>query len=565
MFRSGPRKGRRKRLKLWKKVGWLVYHTDLDIFRPVLEPLYPPLGRPAWEPISLLRSALVMTMFHYVSVDVFCEELEGNAWLAVLCGFLEDTPGASTLRDFFNRLYLADTPSYWEGHVSRGARLRLKKGEKLPPRHPGIVGRMCEAGMNAKVKLRSLRDSVHDALIARAVQQSVELGVIPTSVHAALDASPLYTKANSFGHKICGHRGRCRCPRRFFDPGARIGRDSRRNCYCFGHSLAGLVAAGTGLALTLYPASRADGTTLVSLMLKFRYLFQGILQLEALIADSAFDDVAAYPFIKGQGALPVIDPKAKASLRSHDLVTTLHPEITWAASGHPVCPSGHEMAPRGHAGPASPRFGCPLLNQKAGLSCARPCPFRHSSLVVNDRHNPRLNAPVAYGSRRWHKLYNERTVDERCFSGIKVPRPAPARWAPATLPLAWPHHPLGYLGPRQCLAGRAPTRLKPNVPCPKTARKKRGTRPVDFSYTPKRFLGAIHPPTPGGTHLLIAISLTSCLYNPNRSTFREGSWLTSLSVVCIPSFLASVWRKSSVPRNSASWSPSAMPGNTDAR
>ena len=148
----------------WKALRAVVEATDVTILVPVVRPLYSERGRPAWDPGDIIRTLLVMEDQHAGGFDEFAHRLRREPTLAVLCGFEpERTPGASTLRDFERRLYRGTVRSFRIGPHSRRKHLKLKPGEKLPPRHVGIVGRAaraCRAALRLEGKPPSSRAPV---------------------------------------------------------------------------------------------------------------------------------------------------------------------------------------------------------------------------------------------------------------------------------------------------------------------------------------------------------------------------------------------------------------------
>jgi len=110
----------------WAGLLGLVKGTDVGIFASVVVPLYSTRGRPAWDPEDIMRALLVMEDQHEESFDGFAHRLRREPVLAVLCGFHPDqTPGASTLRDFARRLYRGTIRSFRIG-PGRMARSLLK-------------------------------------------------------------------------------------------------------------------------------------------------------------------------------------------------------------------------------------------------------------------------------------------------------------------------------------------------------------------------------------------------------------------------------------------------------
>lgn len=409
----------------WRRDLHFVWHIDLDPFLPPIISCYAATGRPAHDPAAVLRMLLIMHFRHERSLDAFAETLRREPVLCLLCGFeLGCSPRAATLRDFLRRLYRKRVLKYRIGHRSRRERLKLKPGEKLPPRHQGIIATIARAALKAMANPTQRGDLIHNELLGTAVKESAKRDLLgdPKALKAAVDGSALYTGANSYGRKICSCQGRCHCERRFCDPDARHGWDSRDHCRFFGYNLYLATAAGTEhnlpIALELHSATRHDATVLPPLLVAFQRLHHDDLAIKELLADAAHDQVPIYELARALAMTPVIDPIFPETLRKGQIPAAPH-GVSFNAHGRPQCQEGHVMVPRGHAAKARPRWTCPLANKGSGLTCENPCFFRDHLLVVNDRRNPRLNGPLPFGSDAFDEEYKKRTVVERAYAEIK--------------------------------------------------------------------------------------------------------------------------------------------------
>ncbi|KRG12978.1 hypothetical protein ACA29_09770 [Lederbergia galactosidilytica] len=85
---------------------------------------------------------------HYqkiTSVDKWVYTLKTNPLMAILSGFSPDNvPGVGTFYDFFNRLWLAQTPYITKQKKKKlkKPRKKGKKNQKLAPRNPNIVQKL---------------------------------------------------------------------------------------------------------------------------------------------------------------------------------------------------------------------------------------------------------------------------------------------------------------------------------------------------------------------------------------------------------------------------------------
>lgn len=415
----------RDSLASWSDVFALVYHTNLDPMLPAVLSRYGSRGRPALDPAAMLRTHLVMAELKEVSMDDFARRLDREPILSILCGFAPgQAPGASTLRDFFRRMDPRTARISRTAFSSRRTRLKLKPGEKMPPRRPGIINMISRAAKQALSSEKAVT-SPNDLLLAAVVQVSADKGLLgdPGAIKAAGDGSPFRTRANSYGVKTCSCEGRCDCPRCFTDADARPGWDSRQHHFFFGYNLYCLAAAGTAhnlpLTLGLYGGNRHDATLLPGELVKFYRLHrQDGLRLSHVIGDAAHDQTPIYELLDHMAITPVLDPRDPRALRKAGPLTT-PPGVTWDKHGLPVCRKGHRLVRRGRAARGRPRFACPLQNATSELECRRPCPLKDRLLVVNDRKNPRLSGDAPYGASAWERLYPMRTVVERVFASLK--------------------------------------------------------------------------------------------------------------------------------------------------
>lgn len=125
-----------------------LFLIDLDPLRELLTPTYHQPHHQPTDPVALFRSLLLMTMVKETSITKWIERLKDNKIYAILSGFQpEALPGVGTFYDFLDRLVFAD---HEEKRRQRNRRKkfrrkpakRLKKNEKLPPKHPDIVNRV---------------------------------------------------------------------------------------------------------------------------------------------------------------------------------------------------------------------------------------------------------------------------------------------------------------------------------------------------------------------------------------------------------------------------------------
>ena len=100
---------------------------------------------------------------------------------------------------------------------------KLKKGEKLSPKHPNITRRLAEKLSMGRRFRDPLAESIN-SILALAIKQSYANDLIGPHVNISGDGTCMETGASPYGKKICGCSGsgifNCDCPRRFTDPNA---------------------------------------------------------------------------------------------------------------------------------------------------------------------------------------------------------------------------------------------------------------------------------------------------------------------------------------------------------
>ena len=80
--------------------------ADFDACRPLLAPLYHPTrGRPAIDPVTLLRALGLQVIFGEPSITAWVRRLRQTPFLARLCGWGGKVPAVGTFTGFLDRLY----------------------------------------------------------------------------------------------------------------------------------------------------------------------------------------------------------------------------------------------------------------------------------------------------------------------------------------------------------------------------------------------------------------------------------------------------------------------------
>jgi hypothetical protein len=145
--RYGGLRTNHRHFLVWQKLK----QTNLDPAYPLLSTLYSShQGRPARNPVSMLRSCLAMMECGVTSFDVWVKMMHDEPFYAIISGFdPQDIPGVGTFYDFQDRLLQRQRRS--RTTLCRPRRHRDKKDKAnqhknkndLRP-HSGIVNRLVD-------------------------------------------------------------------------------------------------------------------------------------------------------------------------------------------------------------------------------------------------------------------------------------------------------------------------------------------------------------------------------------------------------------------------------------
>ncbi len=220
---------------------------NLDDVMELLEPYYPPPGRPAINQPQIIRSLILMLDQGFTGITAWVEKLSSDSLLAFLTGCTPDSlPPLGSYYDFIDRLWLQDKQFQKSGRkdlfpASKNKKPANKpgKGKKLPNRHPEITKIMAEEAVSRDEFPFYYEKLLHHAFRAAAVRPSIQRGLIDKeNMTLSGDGACVHTHASPYGHKVCGcpdnGERRCGCPRHYSDPDARWGWDSDLGTYYFG-------------------------------------------------------------------------------------------------------------------------------------------------------------------------------------------------------------------------------------------------------------------------------------------------------------------------------------------
>ena len=395
-----------------------MYYLNLDSIEQDFAPLFSTTGAPSNQQPEVFRSLILMSHFKCAGVDEWVAFARATPIICSLAGVTPDTfPGASTHRDFMDRLWMAGKPD----------RLRVpdtkpkgKHGKnKLPPKHPGIIAKMVEKALSGETFKRIPERLLQTIFMKTAVIPSANAGLLGdiTKLTISGDGTCINSHASPHGHKTCSCEGKCSCPRKFADPEAGWGWDSYHEQWFFGYTayLLSIHNIDKKLDLPIYlkyvEASRNDGVTLITALAHARYLYKDLLHFDSLLADAAHDNYPTYDLLKRWDIMPFID----LNNRSDNKLQI--DGLALSRNGVPVCADGYEMLNWGlDRKKYRIKYRCPMATGKV-----KYCPYSDScnktlygkTVYLRLASDLRLLTPVPRGSEQWRETYKLRTASER--------------------------------------------------------------------------------------------------------------------------------------------------------
>lgn len=415
---------------------------DLEPAREVLRSCYAvhPRGGKPRDPLLMLRCLLLALLVGQASLNRWVADLRACRVLRVLCGMDEEKgPGVGTLYDMLHRLH--DGPirtCACGGTEAPSDHERRRACQARPPQLPAepkasgddSVTEKLVAELEAARHLPNPNDllaRLSSLLLTMAVVPSLQRGLLGDSeaVVACGDGSALVTGASSYGHKICGHgRQKCECDRIWTDGDARVGYDSYRDRYFFGHHSYEWSVTTAGhdlpLAISLEPGNTTDftaGPACFERLQKDLRSHQVPLRIAVAVADKGHDAKAIYAYFRAQNIETVIPlQKAPASYPER-------PELKLSERGVPLCEAHMEMAPHGTSRKGHRIFvcpvkagkqpHCPLAPQETPDWRCRPEGKLTPTVTLSENTQPRLSPSIPRNSERYKTLSKQRSGCER--------------------------------------------------------------------------------------------------------------------------------------------------------
>ena len=403
---------------------------DLDKVLPVMLPLYPNMGRPAKHQPEILRSLFLMVDQRCTSITEWVERIANDDLLALLIGCSPyDLPPLGSYYDLIDRLWGIDDSDRFrrdklfrvDKNRSLASRLRLKKGEKLPPKHPNSVRRLVKRVI-VKGKLPFNYENVLQKIFKlAAVDLSVEAGLIPSEgCTMSGDGTCVHAHSSSFGKKVILDNGTEMA--HFSDPDAEPGWDSDLEKSYFGYTLYTLDIRNEEHRVDLpvhfrfTSARRHDSINAVVSLAEFTNLNPDI-KVKNMCLDAAHDAYAMYELLEHYGMTPFIDLNTKAGRPK-----SIPDSINVDKDGVPICSAGYRMTYAGHCKDrCRDKWRCPLVTGKVeSCACMDKCsPSPYGRVVyTKPSWDKRLYPSVSRESAGWKDVYRNRTSCERINNRI---------------------------------------------------------------------------------------------------------------------------------------------------
>jgi hypothetical protein len=403
----------------YQKIIQKLWILNLDPLKNIIEDRYSNTGRPSVYQPEIFRTYILMQDLH-VPISQWIDKLKNNFVLRTICGFLKsELPSIASFYSFIERITGAENKSQLR-KFKRKPKEKLKQGEKLPPKHPGITQKL----KGKIIKGYRFKDPVADVInkiLALAVRKSLELGLINLTINISGDGTCMRTGASPYGKKLCECNSKgvfnCNCPRKFSDPTATWGWDSHNEKYFYGYTgyFISTYDKTHKIDLPLYirvvDAKRHDSVSAIVSIAEFRDLYTE-LNINAFMSDSASDNYATYELLEEYGISAVI------ALGKSNNGNNKYPVPIKHENGTPICPAGHKMVNWGvnSNDRCRRKWRCSrVLGRTEHCDTCDSCSPSNYGRVVYTKveWDPRLFCRIARDSDEWKQSMKERTACER--------------------------------------------------------------------------------------------------------------------------------------------------------
>lgn len=318
---------------------------------------------------------------------------------------------------------------------------KLKKNQKLPPKHPRVVDKIVHRimkNLNNKPYLGNYR-IIYQFFMHCVVQQSANLGLLGNlnDIIVSGDGTHIKTGASPYGRKKCNCKkfyiengqkvfNRCDCPRKFSDFHAAWGWDSYREQYVYGYTFYELIAASSSYDLPIFfiqaQASRHDSILAPLCADILRKLLPDEFNISKFLADSAHDNFQTYKLMDAFQYEPFIP------MNNRNKDNLIYQACPANNMGVPICQAGEPMVYSGYCQDRMRiKWRCPLkanknFTEKKQCKENNYCSKSDYGRVVYTypKNNLRLFNKTPRGSKEWIKVYDKRSGSERSNKRKKI-------------------------------------------------------------------------------------------------------------------------------------------------
>ncbi len=406
-----------------------LYILDLDPLKPLLSNYYSTTGAPAKNQPELIRSFILMSEMKIHSIPKWVEKLQANEILCLMTGLSRsEIHGVGSYYDLINRVWLSNPDIDYEFEHSlhsfkRKPAKKLKKNEKQPPRHPGIIQKFVDLALEGK-SFESRPEMLMQQIFARiGVEPSAKEGLYGNTKKLRIsgDGTCVDSGASSYGNKVCdcvkNGNYNCDCPRKFSDPYARWGWDNYHGQWFYGHTEYILsvynkeLKCDLPLYLRMLQAQRFDGISAIVALSEAKKLYPEF-HFDSFCGDSAHDNYATYQLLHewDMKAFIPLSEKNKGNF-------TYPPHIKINEYGTPCCMAGHAMINWGYnPDRCRIKYRCPLaLGRIESCECKEQCsPSAYGRCIyIKPTWDLRLFTVVPRSSDEWKEEMKSRTTSER--------------------------------------------------------------------------------------------------------------------------------------------------------
>ena len=439
-----------------------ILMLDLFPILPQLLPLYSGRkgGRNHRDPISMLRSMILMCFYRETSVDRWVIRMHMESELVIFSGFEQgEIPGVGTFYDFMDRILDGPFEGRPKGYVPPSSRNKGTKGrflrnidlekEQNKEEEKKMNANPTEKKIESLVKRilpnlgeplpRNFQTRLSSLLMKAVVVPSANMGILgnPNKLSVSTDGSVLKSQAFRHGRKVCEcYERNCDCPRSYSDKDALIGWDSSTKKFFLGYRLHLSSAHHNGLTLPIYisinTANVHDSVQAVEdiVNLHKQLTFSAIGKVLYRIMDAGYDATYIHFLLRKIGQVGII-PFAQSKMN----LTSLNSGQALDSDGTPLCLGSARMLRHGfHNSTLTTKYHCPakLATHRNGkyirVIRLEQCPHKvlcepeskmGPIVKIPESENYRHFGPVPRNSPKWKKLYNLRTGVERNNSVLK--------------------------------------------------------------------------------------------------------------------------------------------------